>query len=652
MDIPQTTIRRGFRSLGTRMIVWVLVASGAVFLAAVSLSSCLSRNTAVRAAEQEALNAADAARNRVLTVMSSVERSTELLGASVETLQPQAPALDTLLQRFVAGNSDVYGSTASFEPFAFDARVEHYAPYFFRDPSDRTRLVARDLATATYRYWERDWYRLPLIVPQARWSEPYFDEEGGDTLMVTYTVPIVRTRDGVSTNVGVVTADLQLDWLRRFIGDVKIGRTGYGVMVTRSGRVIAHPEPSLLAVQLSPETSPQIRQRLEPLVRRMLAGAGGFEPIVIDGQSYRAAFRQINPGTGWLLAALYPENELMADARRLSWFQVILGLGGLGLLAGVVVVLSRRLTAPIHALADRARQLATGDLDLALPPVTSRDELGTLTSAFHHMRDSLKEHIRTLRETTAAKERLESELKVARRIQMGMLSKERAGSAEEGFEVAAHLVPARAVGGDLYVHFVEDGRAVFMLGDVSGKGVAAALFMARTKTLFDALAPRLRDPAALLTELNQQLCAENEQGMFVTGVCGVLDPESGELTYASAGHDPPLRVRPGHPPRPLAVDGGPILALFEHASFPVNHDRLEPGECLVAFTDGVTDAMDMGGAMFGPERLLRAVTVTTPEDAYSLTQAVFTLVEEFARGAPQADDITVLTLRYLGRRES
>ena len=102
---------------------------------------------------------------------------------------------------------------------------------------------------------------------------------------------------------------------------------------------------------------------------------------------------------------------------------------------------------------------------------------------------------------------------------------------------------------------------------------------------------------ALLAELNRKLCAENEHGMFVTGVCGVLDPASGELLYASAGHGPPLRVRSGHAPRQLTVDGGPILALFEHADFPVNKDRLEPGECLVAFTDGVTDAMNMDGAI-------------------------------------------------------
>jgi sigma-B regulation protein RsbU (phosphoserine phosphatase) len=549
----------------------------------------------------------------------------------------------------VSGNPDVYGSTASFEPFAFDATLERYAPYFYRNPKTPGRLTTENLATPTYRYWEREWYRAPIDAGRPRWSEPYFDDEGGNTLMVTYTVPIAGQRNGHPAWIGVVTADLQLDWLVQFISDVTIGHTGFAAVLSRSGRVIAHPDASLLAVQLSDKTPGKARQRLEPLVRRQGARAG-FEPIAIEGRQYRTVFREISPGTGWTLATLYPEDELMADARRLTGIETAIAACGLAFLALVLIVLSRRLTAPLHGLADRARHLATGDLDLDLPPVTGRDEIGTLTSAFHHMRDSLREHMRTLRETTAAKERLESELKAAHRIQMGMLPREHAGGPDEGFEVAARLVPARAVGGDLYVHFVENGRAVFMLGDVSGKGMAAALFMAKAKALFDALAPRMLDPGALLTELNHRLCIENEHGMFVTGVCGMLDPVSGELTYASAGHDAPLRVRAGERPEPLAIDGGPMLALFDHANYPVRHDRLAPGECLMIYTDGVTDATDTGGAMFGTERLVDTVSMSASFDADSLTRGVFSTVEEFSRGAPQADDITVLTVRYLGSR--
>src|SRR5688572_13013275 len=311
-------IRRGFKSVSTRMIVWVLLASGVVFLTAVTISSRLSRNTAVRGAEQEALNAAEAARNRVLAVLGSVERSTELLGASLETLHPDRPALEAMLQRFVSGNPDIYGSTASFEPFAFDAALERYAPYFYRNPKTPGRLTAETLATPTYRYWERSWYRVAFDSGRPHWSEPYFDEEGGNTLMVTYTVPVAGVRDGGSAFTGVVTADLQLDWLVRFIGDVTIGRTGYGVMLSRSGRVIAHPDTSLLAVELAADTPARARERLEPLVRQRLAPAGGFEPMTIDGRQYRTVIRPVSDETGWTLAALYPEDELMADARHLA----------------------------------------------------------------------------------------------------------------------------------------------------------------------------------------------------------------------------------------------------------------------------------------------------------------------------------------------
>jgi sigma-B regulation protein RsbU (phosphoserine phosphatase) len=638
--------RGGFRSLTTRIIFWVLLAGGLVFVAAIAISSQVSRRAALQAAEHEALTAADAVRYRVLGVLESVEKGTELFGASLETVRPDATTLDALLRRFVASNADIFGSTAAFEPFAFDPRRERVSPYIYRDTKDTTHLLAQDLATPTYKYWERDWYRGAMDSKAARWSEPYFDEGGGGTLMVTYTVPI--SRSSASRFEGVVTADVQLDWLTRFIGEIKIGSSGYGAMLSRTGRVIAHPDAALLG-RTAHETGAEERGRLEPLVKRLQASREGFEPLTVDGRRYRVVFHSMGGGTGWALAVLYPEDELMAGARRLAGIQTAIALGGLALLAAVVVLLSRRLTAPLQGLADRARHLATGDLDLELPAVRGRDELGSLTEAFHYMRDSLKDHIRELKETTAAKERLESELKVARRIQMSMLPSGHAGGPGEGFEVAAQIQPARAVGGDLFMHFTDGGRAYFMLGDVSGKGVPAALFMARTKTLFDALATHAPDPAALLGELNRRLCAENEQGMFVTGVVGVLDPGNGELLFASAGHDPPLRIRPGHPPTPLEVDGGPVLGLLEAADYPLNHTRLEPRECLLAFTDGVTDATDASGVLFGPERLVAAVAQAAPEDANALTATVFNVVQQFASGAPQADDITVLSLQFTGR---
>jgi sigma-B regulation protein RsbU (phosphoserine phosphatase) len=314
----------------------------------------------------------------------------------------------------------------------------------------------------------------------------------------------------------------------------------------------------------------------------------------------------------------------------------------------VVVILSHRFTRPLQALAASAGQMATGDLDAALPPVETRDEVGRLNQAVHEMRDSLKAYIADLRETTAVKERLESELEVARRIQADMLPRERAGGPGEGYELAATLVPARAVGGDLFHHFRHAAKVSFLVGDVSGKGVPAALFMARTKTLFEAIGSREEDPGAILAAANHNLCTENEAGMFVTCVCGVLDLENGDLTFALAGHEPPVLAPAEGPVAPLSAEGGRVLGLIEESDYPVNRLRLGHRDAVVLYTDGVSEAQDPGGGFFGVERVVDVIGRCRRDDASAITGGLLQAVRVFSASAPQYDDITLMTLRYLG----
>jgi sigma-B regulation protein RsbU (phosphoserine phosphatase) len=391
------------------------------------------------------------------------------------------------------------------------------------------------------------------------------------------------------------------------------------------------------------------RARLAPIVERMLAGEPGFARVELEGETFRLTYRPLSRA-GWSLAALYPEDELLDEVAWLRTVQGLLALGGLLLLALVIVILSRRLTRPLGALATSAGQIARGDLDARLPPVESRDEVGALAGAFHDMRDSLKDYIRNLQETTAAKERLEGEIKVAKRIQADMLPKPVAGGHGEGFELGAALVPARTVGGDLFDHFLDGSRVFFLVGDVSGKGVAAALFMARARTVFETVAAREADPAALLATVNRSLCRDNEAGMFVTAVAGVLDLASGELSLAVAGHEPPVLVPADGAPELVPVEGGRVLGLIEASGFPANRLRLGRGDAVVLYTDGVSEAQDEKGAFFGVERLVATTAVLRQEAAPRLTDGVLAAVRAFAGAAPQSDDITILTLRYLGLR--
>jgi sigma-B regulation protein RsbU (phosphoserine phosphatase) len=219
------------------------------------------------------------------------------------------------------------------------------------------------------------------------------------------------------------------------------------------------------------------------------------------------------------------------------------------------------------------------------------------------------------------------------------------GGGAAGYELSAALVPARAVGGDLFDHFEQNRRLFFLVGDVSGKGVGAALFMARAKTLFDAVAADERNPGAVLATINRSLCRHNEAGMYVTAVCGVLDLETRVVTFATAGHEPPILLRSNCRPAPLEIDGGRVLGLIEIGDYPVAARTLEKGDALVMYTDGVSEAQDPEGEFFGTERLLDATERQAACPASAITAGLLKDVKTFAATAPQSDDITILTLK-------
>jgi sigma-B regulation protein RsbU (phosphoserine phosphatase) len=641
-----------FRSLTTRLIFWILPLVGCLTGLILALSSRVSRQSAVHAAEREAGRATVAAVNQALGVLSSIEEGTRVLAEALASVSVSDPELEGLLRRFVLGNTHIYGSATAFEPRAFDPSLERFSPYVHRAAGvGSSQLVRADLAAQTYRYWERDWYVRPVRSRQPAWSEPYFDEGGGNVLMVTYSVPVMSSAGGGAELRGVVTADVHLEWLARLAREFRIGRTGFAVLFSREGRVIGQPDASQAAATLVDELARAVRGRVASDVQGTPASPRTLEPLTLAGAAYRLARAPVG-ATGWSLAAVYPEDELMEGVRRLVVVEMVVGGAGLLALAAVVVVLSRRLTAPIRELAGKADELAAGNLDLSVPESLSRDEIGALTRAFRKMRDALKARIRELQEATAARERMESELRIARRIQMGLLPEGEAGGPGAGYALAARLGPARAVGGDLYDHFLQDGRLYFLAADVSGKGIGAALFMARAKTLFETVASAERDPAGILKRINRGLLRENEEGMYVTGVCGVLDVDSGELALALAGHDPPFLAGGGRAPAQLKVEGGPVLGLIDAAVFPTNHLRLNPGEEIVVYTDGVPDALDMREEFFSTERLSQAIALAAPGGAHALTVAVFESVRIFVGVAPQADDITVLTVQYMPPSEA
>jgi len=260
---------------------------------------------------------------------------------------------------------------------------------------------------------------------------------------------------------------------------------------------------------------------------------------------------------------------------------------------------------------------------------------------------------RVLREAQA---RVAGELEAARRIQMGLLpAPSELFANEQRFALAALLEPARTVGGDFYDCFMVDERHVFFLvGDVSGKGLAASLFMALSKSLLKSIALRgVRDPADIFTQANAEISRDNRESLFVTAFAGVLDVHTGRLAYCSAGHEPPVASHARGAPERLMASGGPPLCVIRDFQYSSSGVDLEPGGWLCAVTDGVTEAMNERGELYGSARLLQTLAPLAGAAPEAILAAVRDDVRRFAGTAEQSDDVTLVCVRYLGdRREA
>ena len=256
------------------------------------------------------------------------------------------------------------------------------------------------------------------------------------------------------------------------------------------------------------------------------------------------------------------------------------------------------------------------------------------------------------RKDQAMKKRIESELQVARSIQMSMVPKLFPAFPQiRELDVYAYLAPAKEVGGDLYdFFFIDEEHFCFLIGDVSGKGVPASLFMAVTKTLIQAKAGPGIGSEELLYKTNNELCRGNDETMFVTVFCGILNIRTGEVIYSNGGHNPPYLKKADGSLTPVPCATGMALGIFEGFAYRQEKLFLEKGDTLVIYTDGVTEAQAIDQSQFTPERLEVALQGPAAGAKEVVTQIV-EAVEAFSAGAEQFDDITVLVLNYQGGQE-
>jgi sigma-B regulation protein RsbU (phosphoserine phosphatase) len=247
----------------------------------------------------------------------------------------------------------------------------------------------------------------------------------------------------------------------------------------------------------------------------------------------------------------------------------------------------------------------------------------------------------------AVKEKLASELRIAREIQLGILPANVSASTRgTGLDVHAHLEPAREVGGDLYEVLRAGDRVIVVVGDVSGKGIPAALFMAVTTTLLRVAARDQERPEEILMRVNDALATHNPRDMFVTLFCAVFQPKTGTVTCANMGHPSPVLLRPGSAPSLPFKPGGLVAGIMPGTAVPSQSLALQPGDTLVFYTDGVTEAFNAEGEQFCESRLVEELAKVAGCSASETVAATLDAVRRHAGEHPQSDDITIVAVRY------
>jgi sigma-B regulation protein RsbU (phosphoserine phosphatase) len=343
-----------------------------------------------------------------------------------------------------------------------------------------------------------------------------------------------------------------------------------------------------------------------------------------------------------------PTDHIQAAIQNRIHLAIVLSVLVLSLGSVIAIFGAKTISAPIAELTAMTQRIAGGDFTQRIA-ISAKNEIGALAGSFNEMTRRLNESIEHLKETTAAKERIESELQIAHEIQMSMLPKIFPPFPDRSeFDIFANLVPAKEVGGDLYdFFFIDDDHLSFAVGDVSGKGVPASLFMAVTKTLFRATSANGGTPGEILARLNSEICRDNDSGMFVTFFCGILDIRTGQVDYSNAGHNLPYRVY-GDGVSALENFGGISLGLMDGSLYKSGRLMLRTGEALLLYTDGVTEAMDPNRALYSEERLERFLGNKRSLAPRQIIGDLIGDVRHFAGAEPQSDDITVLALHYFG----
>lgn len=503
-----------------------------------------------------------------------------------------------LLNQFLDANPSICGVAIGFEKFLYQDTADKYgfAAYVTNVTGKKESLNLGNI----HDFHEKEWYKQAAALNKPYWSKPFRETLAGKAV-VCFSLPLHGLDNRL---IGVIALDIDTEMFRKKCAEISPFPGAQVSMVDRDFCFVAHPDSTFLLRSVTEVGIYDDYLNDDSMKEKMQQHLGG-SGLVNKGTQHEAMFYYAPiKRTGWTIAIECPKDEVFRGVERMKRDTTLIAIG---CILFMIV-------------------------------------------CFIHL-------FRKFKDVTASKAGMESELKIASGIQMGMIPKlYPAFPDRDEIDVYGFLKPAKDVGGDLYDYFIRDNKLFFCIGDVSGKGVPASLFMTVIRSLFRNVSLHTEDPAEIVSSLNKALSEGNVNSMFCTLFLGVLNLENGHLDYCNAGHNAPIVRR--------FIDGKMVVdyvqlktnlavGVFDTFNYVKEEVDMKPGEALFMYTDGVTEAENAQKELFGEDAVLAVLGEARAQHmrtAKEFIDYVYKVLKVWAVGAEQSDDITMVVMEYRGKK--
>jgi len=574
-------------------------------------------------------------------------KSLSLIGSLYYKTDRSNELTDRVITRIFENYPQTLGGGIWFKPYILDKSKKYVCFYAFRDKNNKI-VIDRNFESETYDYPNQEWYKqiISQVTPERNivWSKPYYENQGSYTTMITAGTGIYV--DGEL--VGIVTVDWELDSVIDEVSKMKPLEKTFSMYKkgneiknsfalfgnVKDDYVIATNDPYLDNDAVSGHSLKEIPwyTNANHLYNTTY--------ITYHNKKYIPFVNELK--NGMVVIVCLPKSGMF---RIVDKFYIILILAMLGIALLIPALLyyslNHYIINPIDKLTEFAHKIGKGE-DIQIK-IEKPEEFAQLASTFDKMTKDIKS-------ITQERAKLNSELSIAKSIQASSLPNVFPPFPErKEFDIYASMEPAKEVGGDFYdFFFIDETKFMFLIADVSGKGVPAALFMMTVKTLINNVSQMNYSPKRLIEIINNKICQTNKQGLFVTVLMGITDVNTGETSIINCGHNLPLIKRQNGGYEYLQLESNIALGVFENSEFEIYETTLNPGDLIYTYTDGVTEAINDNNEVFGEERLcdcLNNINNTIPSE---IAQNVKNSIKEYTNSNIQSDDITMLIYKYNG----